>query len=155
MNNQRNSYWVLALAAAIVWVTGDATARGTVVVKERFPTAGETIRLLVLDEAGRPVANAIVRVTYRPGSSVRRAETIGKSEPDGGIQWVPADAGIATLEAAWTGPDRLERIARADVSVRFRSPPIAGILTMIVAGLVLVVGSVIRMYNVVRSHQAP
>jgi hypothetical protein len=82
-------------------------------------------------------------------------ETIGRSGPDGRIDWVPAEAGIATLEAAWTGPDGSERIARADVSVRFRSPPVAGILIMIVAGLVLVVGSVIRMYNVIRSHEAP
>jgi hypothetical protein len=86
---------------------------------------------------------------------VRRVETIGTSGPDGTIGWVPAEAGIATLTAVCKGPDRSEIAATTDVSVRFRSPPLAGVFIMIIAGIVLVVGSVIRMYNVVRTHQAP
>jgi hypothetical protein len=155
MNTRKNSRWVLVLAAALLWCAGEAAAQGSVVVGERFPTKGETIRLFVVDQAGEPVAGARVEVTYRPGSSVWRVETIGKSGQDGGIDWVPTEAGIATLKAAWMGPDRSEMVATIDVSVRFRSAPIGGILVMIIAGIVLVVGSVIRMYNVIRSHQAP
>jgi hypothetical protein len=155
MNNRKNNRWVLVLAAALVWGAGDAAAQGSVVVEERFPTQEERVRLFVVDQAGKPVAGASIEVTYRPESSVRRIETIGKSGQSGSIDWVPTEAGIATLKAAWTGPDRSEMIATADVSVRFRSPPIGGILIMIIAGIVLVVGSVIRMYNVIRTPQAP
>jgi hypothetical protein len=146
---------LLVLAAALVWGTGEAAAQGSVVVQERFPTKEEKIRLFVVDQTGEPVAGARVEVTYRPGSSVRRVETIGNSGQDGSIDWVPTEAGIATLEAAWRGPGRSTMVATTDVSVRFRSAPIGGILVMIIAGIVLVVGSAIRMYNVIRSDQAP
>ena len=155
MNTRKNSRWVLVLAAALVWGAGDAAAQGSVVVEERFPTQEAKVHLFVVDQAGEPVAGASIEVTYRPGSSVQRVETIGKSGHSGGIDWVPAEAGIATIRAAWTGPDRSEMVATTDVSVRFRSPPISGILVMIIAGVVLVVGSVIRMYNVIRTPQAP
>ncbi len=140
---------------ALVWGAGDAVAQGSVIVKKKFPTKGEEVRLIVMDPSGQPVAGARIEVTYRPGSSVSSVEAIGRSGQDGGIDWVPTEAGIATLTAVWTGFDRAEMVATVDVSVRFRSPPIAGILIMIIAGLVLVVGSVIRMVNVVRAHQAP
>jgi len=140
---------------ALVWGAGDAAAQGSIIVKKKFPTQDEEVRLVVMDSSGRPVAGARVEVTYRPGSSVRSVEAIGRSGQDGGIAWVPTEAGIATLTAVWTDSDRSEVVAIADVSVRFRSPPIAGILVMIIAGLVLVVGSVIRMVNVVRTRQAP
>jgi len=155
MNTWKNSRLLVVLAMALVWGAGDAAARGSVVVKKKFPTKDEEVRLIVLDPSGRPVAGAGFEVTYRPGSSVRRVETIGESGQDGGIDWVPTEAGIATLTAVWTGLDGAKMVATVDVSVRFRSPPIAGIVIMIIAGVVLVVGSVFRMYNVVRSRQAP
>jgi hypothetical protein len=155
MSTRKNNRLFVVLAIALIWGAGDAAAQGSVVVKKKFPTKDEEVRLIVMDPSGQPVAGARIEATYRPGSSVRRVEAIGRSGQDGSIDWVPTEAGIAMLRAYWTGADRSAMVAAVDVSVRFRSPPIAGILIMIIAGLVLVVGSVIRMYDVVRSHQAP
>ena len=153
---KRIDRWLPVVAVVLVWgfLAGDVSAQGSIVVAEEFPVKDARVRILVSND-GIPVGGASVEVTYRPGSSVPRVEPIGVSGQDGGLNWVPSEAGIATITATWTGADQSETAATVPVSVRYDSPPLGGIVIMIVAGLLLVVGSVIRMFNVIRTPQAP
>ena len=140
------------LYAAVCFIATPATA--DVVIEHKYPVKGEATAIRVLDENGTPVSGAELEVTYRPGSSVARTEPIGRSAT-GAVEWTPQEAGIATITATWVGSDLAEASSTTNVSVKFRSPPIGGILIMIVAGLLLVVGSVIRVANLLRAPQAP
>jgi hypothetical protein len=130
-------------------------ARGTVVVENQFPVKNEFVRIHITGDDGYPVEGANVEVTYRPGSRVQQTDHIGASAADGTIRWAPAEAGIATITATWTGPGQTERKSATSVSIKFRSPPLDGILIMIVAGVLLVVGTVIRIFALLRTPQAP
>jgi len=156
MTRLRNS--ILLLVCAFTFVAASfvvVSAQGTVVVEKEFPGQGETVRIHVNGESGAPVAGATVEVTYRPGSSVERIEPVGISVEYGGLEWTPAEAGIATINATWQTADGTEATGSATVSIRYTSPPITGILIMVIAGLLLVVGSIVRMFNVIRTPQAP
>jgi len=120
-------------------------------VDKSFPTHLEQVIVQGLDDAGKPVVDAQMSVTYRPGSRVSQTDLIGMTSADGELEWTPAAAGIATLTATWKGPDQVEQTASANVSVRFRELPVDGILIMLVAGFILIVGSVIRMIRVIKS----
>ena len=124
---------------------------GTVVLDKDFPSHLEQVAVLVQNDADEPVAGAQMSVTYRPGSRVSHTDIIGFSGADGKIDWTPATAGIATITATWTGPNLAEETASTNVSVRFQKLPIDGIIIMIVAGLILIVGSATRMYKVLKS----
>jgi hypothetical protein len=147
--------WTIIVMALCGLIAGDAAAQATVIVEEGFPVREEQIRIHIANDDGSPVAGATVEVTYRPGSSVEQLEQIGTSAEDGAIYWVPAEAGIATINATWAGPDQSQITASTSVSVRFRSAPLGGIVIMIAAGVVLVIGSVFRIFNLLRAPQAP
>lgn len=154
----RPSNRIVAVCLALVmcgWVAGVACAQGEIILEEDFPVAHAGVRLHVVDDDGSPIAGANVAITYRPGSRVERSEAIGTTAEDGGLEWVPAEAGIARVTATWLFDDGSEASFATAVSVRFGSPPVVGIVIMIGAGLLLVVGSAIRMFNLLRSPEAP
>lgn len=139
------------LAATGAGFAGDASATGEIILDRAFPTHKEQVRLRITDDAGNPVSGAVVSVTYRPGSSVSATDEIGRSSDGGVLQWTPMDAGLATITATWAGPEQDDMSSSTTVSVRFQSPPVDGILIMVIAGLVLIVGSVIRVYKLLRA----
>lgn len=156
MTKLRDSILLLVCAFAFLAVSFvGVSAQGTVVVEKKFPGQGESVRIHVNGESGTPVAGATVEVTYRPGSSVERIESVGVSAVDGGLEWTPAEAGLATINATWKAADGADATGTATVSVRYTSPPITGIFIMVVAGILLVVGSIIRMFNLIRTPRAP
>lgn len=136
--------WVCAVAALGVV----PCAAGEITLQTSFPTQGEATSLIVQDDDGAPVSGATVTATYRPGSSVEHVSEVGTTDEGGRIDWVPEDAGIATVAAQW-GED--EKSASTNVSVRFASTPAGGLIIMIFAGLLLVGGSVVRLSRVVKS----
>jgi hypothetical protein len=125
----------------------------TIVSDKKFPTQNEQVRLVVSDSDGNPVGGASVTVTYRPGSSVEKTDTLGESDAAGVVMWKPSDAGIATVTATWSGPEQSELSESTTVSVRFQSAPWNGIIIMIIAGLVLAVGSIVRIFRLLRSPE--
>lgn len=137
------------LAGAVA--AGNAQAEGNIILEKTFPTQQEQVRIQVMDDSGLPVTGANVSVTYRPGSSVSETSPIGRSAAGGTLHWTPTAAGIATITATWLGLGQDEVSRSTTVSVRFRTAPIDGIFIMIVAGLVLIVGSVIRVYKLLRA----
>jgi hypothetical protein len=143
------------LLAVLAMSAVTARAEGEIVVDESFPVVEQEVRLHVIDDDGDPVAGAVIEVTYRPGSSVEKVDPIGITEEDGGVTWIPSDAGIARVTATWLDDDGESSSLSTAVSVRFAAPPVTGIIIMVAAGLLLVVGSVIRMFNLLRTPEAP
>jgi len=131
-------------------VARNAAAEGAIILDKAFPKHDERVRIQVMDDKGNPVTGADVSVTYRPGSSVSATDSLGQTDA-GTLLWTPTDAGIATITATWQGQGQPQQSSSTTVSVRFASAPIDGIIIMIAAGLVLIVGSVIRVYKLVRA----
>jgi hypothetical protein len=96
------------------------------------------------DEAGRPLAGVELTVTYRPGSRVSRSVSLGRTDARGEVTWTPEDAGLASLESAG------ERPQSKAVSVRFDGVPWKGLAVMIVAGWLLVGGSIRRFVTILK-----
>jgi hypothetical protein len=132
---------------------GSVLAQASIKVAKSYPTQDEPVQLTVTDDFGAPVAGAEVVAVYRPGSSVSREESIGRSDASGMVNWTPSDAGLATITATWTAGGGDDLIATTTVSVRFSGVPINGIIIMILAGFLLVVGSIIRIYKLVRAPE--
>ena len=114
---------------------------------------GEKTELYIQDDAGNPVAGADVSATYRPGSSVEETVSIGVTGKSGRILWFPAAAGIVTLAAAWTSAEGDTVTTSTNISVKFKSTPAGGIVIMLLAGLLLVGGSAVRILRVLRSGE--
>jgi hypothetical protein len=148
MVSKRIALLHIVVASLLMSAVTAAKAEAELVIENHFPVKGESVGIRVLDEAGNPVSGATVEVVYRPGSSVQKTEVVGSSTA-GSVQWTPAEAGIATITAKWAA-DQGEATTTANVSVKFSGPPLDGILIMIIAGLLLVVGSVIRVLNLLR-----
>ncbi len=132
-----------ALAVALAVAAAAPAGAASIQVDRRYPAEGERAVVRVIADDGAPVTGALVRVTYRPGSSVETHAEVGRTDAGGAVAWTPELAGIATLSAEWT-----DGSASANVSVRFHHAPVAGLVIMIVAGVILVGGSVVRIRRV-------
>ncbi len=119
-------------------------AQGTIVLQTRYPTQFKNTRILVHTPEGNPVFGALVKVTYRPGSRVEVISDIGETDEAGGVNWAPDDVGIVTISAHWLGDDGGERTAATNISVKYASTPMSGILIMLLAGILLIGGSIYR-----------
>ncbi len=108
----------------------------TICVDPGYPSQGRPCRIRVTRD-GQPAADAMLAVTYRPNSEVSHVDTLGRADETGVLMWTPQDAGIATLSAAVGDAAPCELI----VSVRFRGIPVAGVIVMVVAGLILFGGN--------------
>ncbi|RPJ41150.1 MAG: hypothetical protein EHM19_12475 [Candidatus Latescibacterota bacterium] len=109
---------------------------------------------IALDSAnpieGRPGAVRIdgaegrveLEVTYRPGSRTETTEKAGAFGGDGVLTWTPAHAGITRLAAVDSAG---AEIASRNVAVRFRSPPLLGVLICLSAGALLFGGAALAM----------
>lgn len=128
-------------------------ARADVVSDLKFPIHGEAVRLIVTDASGNGVAGADVTATYRPASAVPHTEPVGTTGTDGYIEWTPTDAGLATVTATWTDAGGVEQTSQTALSIRYSSPPVAGILIMIIAGIVLIGGGLHRIHLVLRAPE--
>lgn len=148
--NRRIRY--LLPAVVLIWAAagfGNVAAQGSIVLRTQYPVQNQATWILVQSDTGRPVAGAVVSATYRPGSSVSRLTEIGATDGTGRIEWIPVDAGIVSITAVH--PDSLTPIqASTNISVKFSSPPISGIIIMLVAGILLLGGSIVRFTRYLR-----
>jgi hypothetical protein len=145
--------WLGLIVACLItaWIPGSSTA--TIVPENAFPIQNETIRLTLTDDDGNAVEGATVIVTYRPGSSVEMTEPLGITDSEGTVTWTPSSAGLATVTATWQDMEQAEQTESKTVPVRYQRAPWSGIVIMIIAGLVLAVGSVIRVFRLLRSEE--
>ena len=138
-NHFRHLVGVLSIVAATSIVAVSAHADATIVLRQQHPVEGEAVEVFLQDGSGVGVPGADVSVTYRPGSSVEKTEVVGTTNDSGRIMWTPSTAGIASINMSWG-----EESASINVSVRFSSAPWLGLVIMILAGLLLVGGSAVR-----------
>jgi len=145
MRRETDFPFVVFVVVVVSLLAGAASA--DVVLREKYPTEGENTELFIQADDGTPVSGAAVTVTYRPGSSVEATETVGTTGPSGRLAWMPQTAGIASVNAVWDGGD-----TSANVSVKFGGAPAGGLLIMVLAGLLLVGGSVLRITRLLRTE---
>jgi hypothetical protein len=143
---RETDFLFVILAVVVVSVLAGA-ASADVVLREKYPTEGENTELFIQADDGTPVSGAAVTVVYRPGSSVEATEAVGTTGPSGRLAWTPQTAGIASVNAVWDGGD-----TSANVSVKFGGAPAGGLIIMVLAGLLLVGGSVVRIMRVLRTE---
>ncbi|NIM20661.1 MAG: hypothetical protein GTO51_10610 [Candidatus Latescibacteria bacterium] len=144
--NRANKILLPSILIAVLYGTNIHTAASqvTISLQSDYPVHQEKTRILVVSEDGTPVIGAVVRATYRPGSRVSTESEIGMTDDAGSVDWIPQSAGIVTLSATRTAGDSGEFSVTKTVSVKFASTPAGGILIMILAGILLIGGSVYR-----------
>ncbi len=118
----RNLILILALFAAL-----PATAQ--IVSSTEAPVRGATIELTF------PAVVDSFTVTYRPGAVTARTEVFATNGLLT-VGWTPKRAGVVQIS---TDDDS------KNLSVRFSSSPILGILVMVVAGVILFGGAAVAM----------
>ncbi|UCG51830.1 MAG: hypothetical protein JSW58_16955 [Candidatus Latescibacterota bacterium] len=138
--------------AVVAWFT-ISVAQAEIVLDTAFPIENQTTRIHVIDEKGGAVANADIEITYRPGSAVSAVYNVGQTGNDGTYVWTPREAGIVTISATWTDADGVEQSNTFNASVKYKPTPIAGIVIMILAGIVLIGGSIERIATLLRSPE--
>lgn len=122
---QRSLPLLLCLAAALV-AAAPVSAQSITVFPEPV-TVGDRTTLTF----GVPVDTLVV--TYRPNSAIPIVDTIRVGGFDT-VRWSPERAGVVRLSVPSGG-------ASQNVSVRFDEPPIAGIIVLILAALILFGGA--------------
>ncbi len=146
--------FALAVAVTVVLTLAAPPIHADIILDTAFPSVKQSTRIHVTDDMGISVAGAEVTATYRPGSAVERASVVGKTAADGTFDWTPSESGIVTITATWIGADDSEQTTSINASVKFDPIPIAGIIIMIVAGIVLIGGGVERIAALLRSPEA-
>ena len=144
---KRNSGVLSVVLAVTVVSLMVGAASADVVLREKYPTEGENTELFIQADDGTPVSGAAVSVIYRPGSSVEATEAVGTTGPSGRLAWTPQTAGIVSVNATWDGGS-----TSANVSVKFGGAPAGGLIIMVLAGLLLVGGSIVRIMRVLRTE---
>jgi len=107
------------------------------------PTEGSDVKVL-LDPADSEAALHLAAI-YRPGSRTEKREEIGPFGPGGEIVWRPSHAGITRLLAHDPADGGATERATRNVAVRFRHPPLGGILIFLFAGGFLFGGAILAM----------
>lgn len=142
--------WVLVAA----WATLAAPAAvraGEIHLADPYPQRGRTTILTVVED-GAPVPGAALEVLYRPNSETSHATTL-TAGADGRVEWVPEDAGLATLTAR--AAPGAELLAGVNVAVRFGGFPAAGAVIMILAACLLFGGVIVGFVSLLRQGPTP
>lgn len=114
--------------ALLLWAAAPAAAQEIVSVEPDAPTRGERVRVTFSE----PVDS--VRVTYRPGAITATSETFTPGAAT--FEFTPTRAGVVSVAAGE---------ASQSLSVRFRGAPLAGLVVMVLAGLVLFGGAAVSL----------
>jgi hypothetical protein len=145
MNSRNKSKLMLG----ILWILlacgyRSTAAQGTIFLQTQFPVQKENTRIIVQTEAGNPIPGAKVTATYRPGSRVQADSEVGITNSGGTVDWIPLEAGIVSISAEFPGAGGDDIQLQTNVSVRFASTPVSGIVIMLLAGILLIGGSIVR-----------
>lgn len=142
--------WIAAATLALVAMS--LSAEVSIEVADTYPLFGEPVTITITDD-GVPVGSATVSAEYRPNSRTMVAEPVGTTDAFGNVEWTPSDAGLVRLTA--TAADSEEASASKAVSVRYVSFPLEGILTMLIAGIILFGGAGLGMSVLMREEKIP
>lgn len=145
---------LLMLAMGLSSLPAQATPEKAVLGLEggRFPKQGEPVQVLISHPTYPHLEDFEVTVTYRPNSSQSFAEKLPKPNDMGIVTWTPKQAGITTLTAKAPGvPGEKQLELSTQVSVRYGSFPVSGIIIFLFAALTLFGGLILT----IRFSQRP
>jgi len=114
--------------------------------EDDFPIVGRT-ETVTVEGAGTGV-DLSLWVVYSPNSETSAEEEIGLVPATGEVEWSPSRSGIATVSVR--GDDGTV-IASENVAIIFAETPTAGVIVMIIAGLLLFGGAGFSMRSVLSS----
>jgi len=111
------------------------------------PVEGQTITLHFVDD-GEPAAAVTVEAQYRQNAhaSLQHSQKIGTTSSDGTLRWTPSEPGVVAL--AWQG-------GGATIAVRHDGTPISGLLIALLAGILLLGGSVYFFVRMIATDELP
>jgi hypothetical protein len=133
------STWVLVCAVSAaaapapeLKITGDVVHQQTMTLR--------------LEQAALPAAGVAITASYRQNAhkKLQHVQQIGTTAADGTLRWEPAEPGVVVL--AWEGGSR-------NVSVLHHGVPVAGVLVALIAGLLLLGGSVFFVLQMLRRQE--
>ncbi len=136
------------LACAVL--SSPALADLKLALKDRFPVVGADQEVRLEGEAVPPGVE--LKVIYRPKSQTKVEAVVGPFGEGGRILWRPAAPGLTRLIAKL--PDRMqpdgktvvgETLATKNVATCYTSPPILGIVVMVLAGILLFGGAAVSL----------
>ena len=134
----------VALSAAAV----GAEPTPSIAIAESVPTQGEAVIIVLREPVGR------LEAVYAPNSKVSRRQALEPLAKDPrSYSWTPERAGIVTLEAYPLAGASAEGkpIATKKLSVAFDGSPVAGVLIMLVAGVILFGGAFLTLRSIMHS----
>ena len=132
--------WTLPAGAAEISCLVTQSGGQEISCQETAPTRGQSI-LIRLTGAEDP-SQWQVAMTYRPNSAISETTAPMKFDDAGEARLKPAISGIVQITAE--GPyvkDQKPPTASLNVPVRYPSPPISGIIILLVAGVILFGGA--------------
>ena len=118
---------------------------------EAWARRGHPTTLVARDDDA-PLPGVDVYVTYAPGSEVSERALLGRTDDAGRVGWTPARGGVVTVEAwrphevdpdegcAERPGDDGELAVRAQLQVRYPSPPGGALAMLTIAGTILLGG---------------
>ena len=134
------------LGLVLVALAGVPAAAADLVVDDDFPVVGRNQKV-TLSGTEQP-EDLTLWVVYSPNSETQTEDEIGAFSSTGVITWIPARFGIATLSVR---TDDGEKIASENVAILFAETPVAGVLVMIFAALLLFGGAGFSLRSVLSS----
>lgn len=114
--------------------------------EDDFPIVGRT-ETVTVKEAETDVSLHLW-VIYSPNSETRTEEEIGFIPTTGEVAWTPSRSGIATVTAR--GDDG-GVVASENVAILFAQTPVAGVMVMLFAGVLLFGGAGYSLRRVLKS----
>jgi hypothetical protein len=114
--------------------------------EDDFPIVGRTETVTV--EGAGPGVDLSLWVIYSPNSETSTEEKIGLVPATGEVEWSPSRSGIATVSVRG---DEGTVITSENVAIIFAETPMAGVMVMIFAGLLLFGGAGYSLRSVLRS----
>lgn len=137
------------IACGILLLAAGVAQAVQLTVADAYPLKQHPTEIIVAEDDGTPLEGVAVYLTYRPNSMVERTDSLPPTDARGVTTWVPTDPGICTMKAF---QDTLE-IASQDVSVRFDSFPIQGIIVMVIAFVALFGGATFSLVMLFKPHK--
>ncbi len=114
--------------------------------EDDFPIVGRT-ETVTVEGAGTGV-DLRLWVIYSPNSETSTEEEIGVVPATGEVEWTPSRSGIATVSVRG---DEGAVVTSENVAIIFAETPMAGVMVMIFAGLLLFGGAGFSMRSVLSS----
>ena len=135
----------LGLAGAVLaGAVGAATLESAAAIA---PVEGQAITLRFVAD-GRPAAGLEVEAKYRENAhaSLQSTQAVGTTGADGTVSWTPEKPGVVAL--TWEG-------GSSHVAVRHDGTPLSGLLIALLAGVLLLGGSIVFFLQMLRAKELP